>query len=148
MAVLADRVAAMRAIWAADEAEYHGDPTDFDPIWSWPKPVQRPHPPVLVGGNGPGSEDRVLDFGDGWLPQCGHLASVEELRQRAGSLRRRAAEAGRGHIPITVFAAIPQLPLLSALAAAGADRCLLALKNYAADQTLATLDQWAQLMPG
>jgi probable F420-dependent oxidoreductase len=146
MALLADRIRAMREIWAAEEAEYHGDPTDFDPIWSWPKPVQRPHPPVLVGGNGPGTEDRVLDFGDEWLPQCGHLASVEELRQRAESLRKRAADAGRGRIPITVFAAIPQRPMLEAFAAAGADRCLLALQNHSAAETLATLEQWAPLI--
>lgn len=58
MAVLAERVHAMREIWTAEEAGYHGDHVAFDPIWSWPKPVQRPHPPVLVGGNGPGTEDR------------------------------------------------------------------------------------------
>lgn len=71
MSLFAERVQAMRAIWTDDEAEYHGEFVDFAPIWSWPKPVQRPHPPILVGGNGPRTEDRVLDFGDGWFPQCG-----------------------------------------------------------------------------
>jgi probable F420-dependent oxidoreductase len=103
MALLAERVRAMREIWTAEEAEHHGEFVDFDPIWSWPKPAQRPHPPVLVGGNGPGTEDRVLAFGDGWLPQCGPLASVEELGQRAASLRRRGADAGRRTMPITLF---------------------------------------------
>lgn len=148
MALLADRVRAMREIWTAEEAEYHGDPTGFDPIWSWPKPVQRPHPPVLVGGNGPGVEDRVLAFGDEWLPQSGWLASVDELRQRAESLRQRAADAGRGPIPITVFGALPERGMIEALAGAGADRCLLALRSRSATETLTTLDEWAALIPG
>ena len=96
MALLAERVEAMRRIWTEDEAEYHGRFVDFEPVWSWPKPLRRPHPPVLVGGNGPGTEDRVLAFGDGWLPQCGPLQSVDELSRRIASLRRRAREAGRG----------------------------------------------------
>lgn len=145
MAVLADRVRAMREIWTAEEAEYHGEFVDFDPLWSWPKPVQRAGPPVLVGGNGPGTEDRVLAFGDGWLPQCGPLASVEELRRRAASLRERAADAGRGPVPITVFGAVPDRGLLDAFADAGVDRCLFTLNQRTAEATLAALDGWAAL---
>jgi probable F420-dependent oxidoreductase len=145
MALLAERVQAMRRIWTDDEAEYHGRFVDFDPIWSWPKPIQRPHPPVLVGGNGPGTEDRVLEFGDAWLPQCGPLDSVEELERRIGALRRRAADAGRGAIPVTLFGAIPERPMLEAFAGAGVDRCLLPLPPGDASALLATLDQWAPL---
>jgi probable F420-dependent oxidoreductase len=146
MALLGDRVRAMREIWSHDEAEYHGAHVDFDPIWSWPKPVQRPHPPVLIGGNGPGTEDRVLAFGDGWLPQCGPLDSVEELAGRAAALRRRAADAGRGPVPITLFGAVPEREMLDAFAAAGVDRCLFTLPPLTAAQTLATLDGWAALI--
>jgi probable F420-dependent oxidoreductase len=71
MELLAARVHAMRRIWTEDEAEYHDNFVDFDPIWSWPKPIQRPHPPVLVGGNGPGTEDRVLDFATAGCPRAG-----------------------------------------------------------------------------
>jgi len=71
MAVLADRVRVMAEIWTAEQAEYHGEFVDFDPIWSWPKPVQKPHPPVLVGGNGPGR--RRLRQGGG-RPQPVHPA--------------------------------------------------------------------------
>jgi probable F420-dependent oxidoreductase len=145
MALLADRVQAMRRIWTDDEAEYHGRFVDFDPIWSWPKPVQRPHPPVLVGGNGPGAEDRVLAFGDAWLPQCGPLDSVEELERRVAALRRRAADAGRGSIPVTLFGAIPDPAMLDAFAEAGVDRCLLPLPPGDAAGLLATLDDWARL---
>jgi probable F420-dependent oxidoreductase len=149
MALLRDRMRAMREIWTAEEAEYHGEFAAFGPLWSWPKPVQRPHPPVLVGGNGPGTEDRVLDFGDGWLPQAGLLASADEFKRRAESLRKRAADAGCGPVPITLFEVEPQRRVLDAFAAAGADRCLFALEqSMTADQTLAALDEWARLAQG
>ena len=67
-AVLRERVLAMKEIWTQEAAEFHGEHVDFDPLWQWPKPVQQPHPPVLVAGNGPGTLERVLDYGDGWLP--------------------------------------------------------------------------------
>jgi alkanesulfonate monooxygenase SsuD/methylene tetrahydromethanopterin reductase-like flavin-dependent oxidoreductase (luciferase family) len=132
MAVLVERVAAIRAIWTGEEAEYYGRYVDFDPICSWPKPVQRPHPPVLVGGNGPGTEDRVLAYGDGWMPQCGPLADVEELRRRAGP------------VPITLFGVPPRTGLL-ADADADADTGLFALTELTADAVLRRLDEFAEL---
>jgi probable F420-dependent oxidoreductase len=146
MALMADRVRAMRAIWTADEAEYHGEYVDFEPLWSWPKPVRQPHPPVLVGGNGPGTEDRVLDFGDGWLPQCGPLESVDELRRRIEALRQRAADAGRAQPPVTLFSVPPRRSLLDEFAAAGVDRCLLPVVNDSAADTLSTLDTHATVL--
>jgi probable F420-dependent oxidoreductase len=88
MRLMRERVEAMKAIWTEDEASYHGEFVDFDRIWSWPKPAQRPHPPVLVGGNGPTVLDRVLAFGDAWFPIYmpggeGIFDRVEELRARA-----------------------------------------------------------------
>jgi len=68
MAILRERVEAMKAIWTQDEATYIGEHVSFERIWSYPKPEQRPHPPVLVGGDGPTVLDRVLAFGDAWLP--------------------------------------------------------------------------------
>jgi probable F420-dependent oxidoreductase len=145
MALLADRVRAMREIWMQEEASYHGQFVDFGPLWSWPKPVQRPHPPVLVGGNGPGSEDRVLDFGDQWMPQSGPLADMAEFTRRVASLRQRAEAAGRGPIPVTVFGAPPDPALLQEFAEAGADRCLLPLTSLDAGETMGKLDDWAGL---
>jgi probable F420-dependent oxidoreductase len=145
MALLADRVRAMREIWTKDEASYHGPFVDFDPLWSWPKPVQQPCPPVLVGGNGPGSEDRVLDFGDQWMPQSGPLADMAEFRGRVAALRQRAEAAGRGPIPVTVFGVPPDSALLDEFAEAGADRCLLPLTSLDASETMSMLDQWAGL---
>jgi probable F420-dependent oxidoreductase len=86
MDLLRERVEAMKAIWSQDEASYAGEYVKFERIWSWPKPAQRPHPPVLVGGNGPGVVDRVLAFGDAWFPNYGRsgiLDRVAELRSRA-----------------------------------------------------------------
>ena len=86
MDLLRERIEAMKAIWAQDEASYAGEHVKFERIWSWPKPAQRPHPPVLVGGDGPGVLDRVLAFGDAWFPNYGRggvLDRVAELRSRA-----------------------------------------------------------------
>jgi probable F420-dependent oxidoreductase len=86
MTVMRERVEAMKAIWTEQEASYHGEYVKFDRIWSWPKPAQRPHPPVLIGGEGPTVFDRVLAFGDAWMPNyapSGILERVAELRSRA-----------------------------------------------------------------
>jgi probable F420-dependent oxidoreductase len=87
MRLMAERVQAMKAIWTQDEASYHGEFVDFERIWSWPKPAQRPHPPVLVGGTGPTVLDRVLAFGDAWFP---NYAPGPEIAERAQELRSRA----------------------------------------------------------
>jgi probable F420-dependent oxidoreductase len=87
MSVLRERVEAMKAIWSEDEASYHGAHVHFDRIWSWPKPAQRPHPPVLVGGNGPTVTDRVLAFGDAWMP---NYAREDGILERAAQLQNRA----------------------------------------------------------
>jgi probable F420-dependent oxidoreductase len=80
-----ESVEAMRAIWTQDEASYDGEFVAFDRIWCWPKPQQRPHPKVLVGGSGPTVLDRVLAFGDGWFPNYSreNLDRVPELLERA-----------------------------------------------------------------
>jgi len=86
MELLAERVGAMKAIWTEDEASYHGKYVSFDRIWSWPKPVQRPHPPILVGGYGPTVLDRVISFGDAWFPTYGPsdlFERIDELRAKS-----------------------------------------------------------------
>jgi probable F420-dependent oxidoreductase len=97
MAIMRERVEAMKAIWTSEEASYDGEHVSFQRIWSWPKPAQWPHPPVLVGGNGPTVLDRVLSFGDAWFPNWspGVLDRIPELRTRA-------ADAGRD-VPVLMM---------------------------------------------
>jgi probable F420-dependent oxidoreductase len=115
--LMAERAKAMKAIWTEDEASYHGTLVDFDPIFSWPKPASKPNPPIMVGGNGKTVIDRVLDFGDEWLPE-----PEEGLDQRILELKRRGGEAGRGDIPVTVYGAAPDE--VSSLAEVGVHRCV------------------------
>ncbi len=116
MALLQERVEAMKALWTEEEATYHGRFVDFDRAWSWPKPVQRPHPPVLVGGNGATVEDRVLAFGDGWMPNL--VGDDDALLARVDALRRRA---GRP-ISITINAMSTKPERVARHAEAGVDR--------------------------
>ena len=87
MRLLTERVQAMIEIWTKDVAEYHGQLVDFDPLQAWPKPVQTPYPPIMVGGAGPTVEDRVLAFGDGWAPMIGGIE--DEVFDRFARLQDR-----------------------------------------------------------
>jgi probable F420-dependent oxidoreductase len=117
-----ESVEAMKAIWTEDEAEYHGKIVDFDPVWCWPKPVQKPHPPVLVGGLGEKVLDRVIAYGDEWIPN--RVKSPEDLGERIAELQRRAEAAGRDRIPVSVFGAKPEVRLLERLRDAGVTRSM------------------------
>src|SRR5688572_6705929 len=98
--LMRERVEAIKEIWANDEPEYHGKYVDFDPIWCWPKPVQKPGPPVLVGGNGPRVLKRVLRFGDEWLPN--RVGDDDFMIGQIEELQRLAKEAGRDPIPVSL----------------------------------------------
>jgi probable F420-dependent oxidoreductase len=134
---------AMKAIWTQEEAEYHGKIVDFDPIWSWPKPVQKPHPPVLVGGLGEKVLDRVVAYGDEWIPN--RVRSPEELGERIAELQRRAEAAGRGRIPVTVFGAKAEVRLLERLRAAGVTRALFQLRPEEPAEVQRQLDELAEV---
>jgi probable F420-dependent oxidoreductase len=138
-----ESVEAMKAIWTEDEAEYHGRIVDFDPIWAWPKPVQKPHPPVLVGGLGDRVLDRVVAYGDEWIPN--RVKSPEALGERIAELQRRAEAAGRDPIPVTVFGGKPELRLLERLRAAGVTRSLFYLLPAAADDVRRQLDELGEV---
>jgi probable F420-dependent oxidoreductase len=142
--IMRERIEAMKAIWTQDEAEYHGEHVDFDPIWAWPKPVQRPHPPVLVGGLGERVFDRVLAYGDEWMPN--RVESPEALGERIAELQRRAEEAGRGRIPVTVFHAKPERRFVEGLRELGVSRCLLFLRPDEPGEVERRLDELARLV--
>ena len=141
--LMRERVEAMKAIWTQEEAEYHGRFVDFDPIWSWPKPVQRPHPPVLVGGVGDKVLDRVVAYGDEWIPN--RVKDPDELGERIAELQRRAEAAGRERIPVTVFGAKRDLSVLARLQAVGVTRSLFYLRPEEPGEVERQLDELAEV---
>lgn len=141
--LLRERMEAMQAIWTQDEAEYHGELVDFDPIWSWPKPVQKPYPPVLVGGDGPNTLKRVVRYGDGWIPIGGRTRT--DFSDRIAELNQLAAEAGRGPIPVTIFGSPMDPDVIEKHIAVGVDRIVFQLPSKPADTILPLLERQAQL---
>lgn len=140
--VLRERVEAMKTIWTQEEAEYHGEFVDFDPIWSWPKPKQTPHPPVLVGGNGANTLNRVVRYGDGWMPIGGRDT---DLKARMEELNQLAQEAGRSPLPVTIFGAAPKPEILENYAKLGVARVLFTLPSVAAEEALPRLERYAEV---
>jgi probable F420-dependent oxidoreductase len=140
--LLRERVLAMKELWTNETAEFHGTYVDFDPVWQWPKPVQSPHPPVILAGNGPRSIERAADYAEGWMPIAGRGDTAEQI----DALHKAAADRGRGPIPVTVFGARPKPEVLAEYAAAGVDRALLALPSAPTADTLRRLDRYAELI--
>jgi probable F420-dependent oxidoreductase len=143
--VLRERVLAMKEIWTKEEAEFHGEFVSFDPIWAHPKPVQQPHPPIVMGGDGPRTFERVIEFADGWMPilrpHTNPVAKIPELRQRA-------EKAGRDpkSISISIFFAKPDKAAVESLAKAGVDRAIFGLPSAGKDKVLPLLDAYASVM--
>lgn len=140
-ALMRERVEAMKAIWTSDEASYSGEFVSFDRIWAWPKPVQKPHPPVMIGGNGPRATQRVLAYGDEWLPEPedGLVSRMRELQEAARAL-------GRDPVPITVYGAKPED--VDMYAEAGAHRCVYWLPPRDAERTVSRVEELAELIGG
>jgi probable F420-dependent oxidoreductase len=143
--VLRERVLAMKEIWTREEAEFHGEFVNFEKIWSHPKPLQQPHPPILMGGDGPTTFDRVIEFCDGWMPIGIRSTGLPE---KVKLLRNRAAEAGRdpSKITVSVFGAQPDRQSLDELEAVGVDRVMFALPSEDRDRILPLLDSYAKLI--
>jgi probable F420-dependent oxidoreductase len=142
--VMRERVEAMKVIWAEEEASYHGRYVDFDRIWSWPKPVQQPHPPVIVGGNGERVLDRVIAYGDEWMPN--RIGSPEELDQRVKRLREMAAEAGRQAPKVSLYAAPAKAPEIERYEAAGVSRYVFYTPSVPREEAEERLDHVARVV--
>ncbi|MFD2418864.1 LLM class F420-dependent oxidoreductase [Amycolatopsis pigmentata] len=136
-ALLDEQLAALKVIWTQDEAEFHGEYVDFDPMFQWPKPVSKPHPPVYIGGQSPAALARVAAHGDGWLP----IAGPGQLRRA----RERFAELGREDVPFTAFGVGDDPRLIEGYAEAGAERVALLLPTLPEAETLTRLDQLAKV---
>jgi len=143
--VLRERVLAMKEIWTKEEAEFHGEFVNFDKIWSYPKPVQKPHPPILMGGDGATTFNRVIEFSNGWLP-LGYRKI--DITQKIRDLRRQAEAAGRDpkSISITVFGANPQPATLEEFAKAGVERAVFMLPAAERHTLLPLMDKYAALI--
>jgi len=143
--LLRERVLAMKEIWTKEEAEFHGEFVNFDKIWSQPKPVQKPHPPILVGGDGPTTFDRVVEFGDGWMPiMRPGLNPVEKLPALRAQLERAGRSAASA--PVSIFFAPPRKPELAAMATAGIARAIFGLPSEPRDAVLPRLDAYAAVI--
>jgi probable F420-dependent oxidoreductase len=144
--LLRERVLAMKEIWTKDAAAFHGEFVNFDAIWSWPKPAQKPHPPVLLGGESAYTLQRVVDFCDGWFPRGRAAASI---LPGLADLKARAARAGRDMktISVSVFGAKPDEATLDTFAGAGITRSILRLPSEGREVILPLLDQYAKLTP-
>src|SRR5690606_22672476 len=142
MRLLRERVLAVKELWTKDEAEFHGEFVDFDPVYLYPKPVQDPHPPVMIGGAGPTTFDRVVEYGDGGMPIYGR--GTDELAGQIAELRERA---GR-RVRVTMFGVPAKAEVVSELEAAGVDEVMFGLKTVPEDETHRILDRFAGLLPG
>ncbi len=146
--LLRERILAMKEIWTKEEAEFHGQFVDFDKVWSHPKPVQRPHPPIIMGGDAPTTFDRVIEFCDGWMPILGRRAEGPSLPEKIADLRRRAEEAGRDpkSISVGIFGARPDREATDKLEQAGVDRAVFPLPSVERDTVEPLLDRYAELI--
>ena len=143
--LLRERVLAMKELWTKEEAEFHGEFVNFDPVWLYPKPKQRPHPPLFLGGESDLTLKRVVEFCDGWFPRP---RSGWEPKTAVERLKKAATEAGRDpkSLSITVFAAPADAAKLAPYREAGIDRVLLEVPDLGRDDVLRVLDKNAALM--
>jgi probable F420-dependent oxidoreductase len=142
-----ERIEAMKEIWTKTKAEYHGEMVDFPEMMAWPKPVQKPHPPILVGGAFPQAARRAVRYGDGWAPIAGRGpdGDVIELLPR---FHQMLSEVGREprSVPVTLFGAMEDADRLARYRDKGIARVVVMLPSGNSDTILPTLDRWAELI--
>jgi probable F420-dependent oxidoreductase len=147
--LMRERIEAMKEIWTKDKAQYHGELVDFPEMMTWPKPVQKPHPPVIVGGAFPHSARRALRYGDGWVPNASR-PQYEDIATFLPQFRQMAAEAGRTleSVPVTIFGAAESRDRLLRYRDEGVARVVVSLLSEKADKVLPVLDRWAEFARG
>jgi probable F420-dependent oxidoreductase len=143
--LMRERILAMKALWTEEAAEYHGEMVDFDKVWSFPKPAQKPHPPIILGGETDYTLRRVVEYCDGWFPRPGRGF---EIREQLDRLRRMAETAGRDPrtLSTSVFRAPADKAALKEYAAAGIDRAVLEIPDRSRDEILRVLDEYVPLL--
>jgi len=145
--VMRERVEAMRAIWTKSKPEYSGEFVKFPPMMTWPKPVQKPHPPVIVGGAFPYGARRAIAYGDGWMPHA-RRPEYGDVIKLLPDFKKLVTESGRdpASLPITVFGVPEDRDLIARYGAAGVARLIFNLNPAKADEVLPALDRCAALM--
>ena len=142
---LEEQITAIKVIWANEEASFHGEHVRFDPIWSWPKPIQRPHPPILLGGETDHTLRRVIKYCDGWLPRA---RDPEIIVRGIARLNELAEEAGRDteSISVNVFAPRPDAELIDRFKSMGVARIVLWLPPEDSDAVSQRLDGYTRFL--
>jgi probable F420-dependent oxidoreductase len=144
--VLRERIEAMKKIWTEEAAEYHGEFVNFAPIWSYPKPLQKPHPPIILGTLSTKGLHRVVQYCDGWIPTG---VRIEELPAAIKDLHTHAEQAGRkpSDVPVSIFGAPGEEALLRRYQELGVERVVFTVPSKEKDQVLPLLDTYAALLP-
>jgi len=142
--LMREQVQAMKQLWTQEEAEYHGDLVNFDPVWQWPKPVQKPHPPIIIGGDGPKAKEALLEYGDGWIPRP--RDQFAPLSGRIAEMNTLLAERGRAPVPIWVFGAPLDPKVIEEWEQAGVGTCIFRLPPTGPDEAMAAIDQCTAVM--
>jgi probable F420-dependent oxidoreductase len=140
-----EQITAMKKIWTEDEPEFHGEFVSFDKLWLWPKPVQKPHPSILLGGHSPQMLQRVVDFCDGWMPIG---ARAQHFEDDLADLRQRAEKAGRDPktVSITIFGAPPDEGRVRRYQELGVERVTFGLPSADRETVLPLIDRYADFV--
>ena len=146
--VMRENILAMKEIWTQNEAEFHGRYVSFDKIWSYPKPVQKPHPPIIMGGDGPTTFDRVVEYCDGWMPISGRQTEGPSLGEKIATLKRRVEDAGRDPDSITIssFNTRPSAETVQRMESDGVNRVVFSLPSAERDVVVPLIDEWAKFI--
>ena len=144
--VLRERIEAMKLIWTQEAAEYHGEFVNFDPLWSYPKPLQQPHPPILLGTLSTQGLQRVVRYCDGWIPG---LIPPTDLAVAMRTLHALAEQAGRTprDLPVSIFGVPGEETTLRQYQELGVEWAVLAAPSEGREQVLPLLDRYAALLP-
>jgi len=141
-AILRERVLAMKEIWSKDEAEFHGEHVNFDPIWSWPKPVQAGGPPIWLGANSKWAFDRIAEFCDGWMPIGGSgRGGMQSLKDACDNRGRDVND-----ITIALFGAALDADSIAGKLDQGFTEIIFTLPQSEPDKVLRHLDKIADLI--
>jgi probable F420-dependent oxidoreductase len=145
MQKMREQIEAMKAIWTEEKPEYHGEIVKFGTMMTWPKPKQRPHPPVILGGAFPWAARRAVRYGDGWYPN----AASGDPEEYLPAFAKMAQEAGRdpATLPVTMGGAPDDLDKLKRFRDLGVVRVNFGLMSEPRDAILPVLDKWAKYVP-